>query len=145
MTKTLDTAGAGAADLDRIVTLLSKADLSTAGVAEILDSFLVIRDHGTVVAAGVVERHGEDGLLRSIVVDPARRGMGLGKQIASALIASENRDLYLLTETAESFFTPLGFKLISRDEAPRALRASEEFRCLCPESASFMRRSVESE
>ncbi len=143
MTKTFDTAGAKAADLDRIVTLLSKAHLPTEGVAEILDSFLVIRDQGIVVAAGVVERHGEDGLLRSVVVDPARQGLGLGKQIASALIASEHRDLYLLTETAESFFARLGFKLIARDEAPPALRASEEFRCLCPESASFMRRSVE--
>jgi N-acetylglutamate synthase-like GNAT family acetyltransferase len=140
----LDTAGARAADLDRIVSLLSEADLPTAGVAEVLDSFLVIRDRGLVVAAGVVERHGEDGLLRSIVVDPANQGLGLGKQIASALIASENRDLYLLTETAESFFTRLGFELIPRTEAPAALRASEEFRCLCPESASFMRRSVES-
>jgi len=144
VTKTLDTAGARAADLDRIVSLLSEADLPTAGVAEVLDSFLVIRDRGLVVAAGVVERHGEDGLLRSIVVDPANQGLGLGKQIASALIASENRDLYLLTETAESFFTRLGFELIPRTEAPAALRASEEFRCLCPESASFMRRSVES-
>ncbi len=141
--KTFDTAGARAADLDRIVTLLSEADLPTEGVAEILDSFLVIRDHGIVVAAGVVEWHGDDGLLRSVVVDPASRGLGLGKQIASALIASENRDLYLLTETAESFFSRLGFQLIQRDEAPLALRASEEFRCLRPESASFMRRSVE--
>ena len=139
-----DTAGAWAADLDRIVSLLSEADLPTVGVAEILDSFLVIRDRGIVVAAGVVERHGDDGLLRSVVVEPGSQGLGLGKQIASALIASENRDLYLLTETAESFFSRLGFQLIPRNEAPPALRASEEFRCLCPESASFMRRSVES-
>jgi amino-acid N-acetyltransferase len=114
------------------------------GVAEILDSFLVIRDRGIVVAAGVVERHGDDGLLRSVVVEPGSQGLGLGKQIASALIASENRDLYLLTETAESFFSRRGFQLIPRNEAPPALRASEEFRCLCPESASFMWRSVES-
>ena len=139
-----DTAGARAADLDRIVSLLSEADLPTVGVAEILDSFLVIRDRGIVVAAGVVERHGDDGLLRSVVVEPGSQGLGLGKQIASALIASKNRDLYLLTETAESFFSRLGFQLIPRNEAPPALRASEEFRCLCPESASFMRRSVES-
>ena len=83
-----DTAGAWAADLDRIVSLLSEADLPTVGVAEILDSFLVIRDRGIVVAAGVVERHGDDGLLRSVVVEPGSQGLGLGKQIASALIAS---------------------------------------------------------
>jgi len=58
------------------------------------------------------------------------------------IVQASAQDVYLLTETAESFFVRLGFEPISREEAPADIRASEEFRCLCPESAAFMRRSV---
>lgn len=44
---------------------------------------------------------------------------------------------------SEPFFVRFGFARVSREEAPPELQASEEFRSLCPESAAFMRRSVE--
>jgi len=135
---------ANSADLDDILRLLSASSLPTSGVAEILSQFLVIKDGETILAAGAVERHGDDGLLRSIVVDASARGMGLGRKITEALVLSSERDLYLLTETAAAFFVKYGFEHLSREEAPAELRQSEEFRCLCPESASFMRRSVDS-
>ena len=128
-------------DLDRIVEMLAQADLPTSGIAPIIDHFLVVRTAGKVVAAGAIEPHGPDGLLRSVVVDASFRGLGLGKRITESLLLSSGVDLYLLTETAESFFESIGFECIERAQAPMALRASEEFRCLCPESAAFMRRS----
>ncbi len=57
-------------------------------------------------------------------------------------LLGQANDVFLLTETAEPFFVRFGFERVSREEAPPQLRASEEFRCLCPESAAFMRRSV---
>ncbi len=132
-------------DLEDILRLLALADLPTSGVREIRDLFLVIREGENVLAAGAIEMHGPDGLLRSIVVDAARRGEGLGQQITSGLISRfEGGDVYLLTETAADFFERYGFQHVAREEAPEQLRQSEEFRCLCPESASFMRRSVDS-
>ena len=86
--------------------------------------------------------HESNGLLRSVVVDPEHRGQGLGKNIVRAVMDSTDRDLYLLTESATQFFRGLGFESIDRSLAPPALRQSEEFRCLCGESAAFMRRSV---
>ncbi len=139
---------AGREDLERIVAMLHEAGLPSQGVADIITDFRVVRnDQGRVVAAGVIEWHAEpdnepDGLVRSVVVDPAFRGQGLGQQLIDALKASTNRDLYLLTESATDYFLKRGFKSIDRSLAPPALRASEEFRCLCGESAAFMRRSV---
>ena len=141
---------ASSADLPRIESLLTQAGLPTSGVAAIIEDFLVVRgEEGHVLAAGVIEWHAEpgnlpDGLLRSVVVDPECRGQGLGQFLIETIKASTKRDLYLLTETATEFFRKLGFETIDRALAPPALRASEEFRCLCGESAAFMRRSVDS-
>ncbi len=135
-------------DLHRIEALLTESRLPTAGVATIIDDFHVVRDSkGHVVAAGVIEWHAEegrepDGLIRSVVVDPVFRGQGIGTRLIDYLTASTDRNLYLLTESATDFFRGLGFESIDRSSAPPALRASEEFRCLCGESAAFMRRSV---
>jgi len=140
---------AAQADLERIEALLSQAGLPTAGVADIIEDFLVVRDDlGQVLAAGVIEWHAEpgkrpDGLVRSVVVDPESRGQGLGQFLIETIKASTNRDLYLLTESATEYFLKQGFESIDRALAPPALRASEEFRCLCGESAAFMRRSVD--
>ena len=130
-------------DLERIETMLTKAGLPTAGVDAIIEDFSVVRDsQGHVVAAGVIEWHDGDGLIRSVVVDPAFRGQGIGTRLIDHLKASTDRNLYLLTESATDFFRGLGFEPIDRSTAPSALRDSEEFRCLCGESAAFMRRSV---
>ncbi|MGA0255955.1 MAG: GNAT family N-acetyltransferase [Rhodothermales bacterium] len=138
-------------DLERIEALLNAAGLPTAGVAAIIEDFRVVRDEaGRVVAAGVIEWHAEegrepDGLIRSVVVDPSRRSQGTGTHLIEHLKASTEKDLYLLTESATGFFRGLGFESIDRALAPPALRASEEFRCLCGESAAFMRRLVDSD
>lgn len=136
-------------DLARIVEMLHGAGLPSQGVSDIIADFHVVRDEGgQVVAAGVIEWHTDpgrepNGLLRSVVVDPAHRGQGLGEQLLDSLKASTDRDLYLLTESATDYFRKRGFESIGRSLAPPALRASEEFRCLCGESAAFMRRSVD--
>ena len=122
--------------------MLEQAKLPQSGVAQLIGEFLVAKKGDQIVGAGAIEMHGSTGLLRSVVVDPDVRGQGVGQRIVNQLLASANEDVYLLTETAESFFVRLGFEPISREEAPADIRASEEFRCLCPESAAFMRRSV---
>ena len=129
-------------DLARLTEMLADAGLPVSGVAELADHFIAVKDGDELIGAGVIEPHGPDGLLRSLVVDPSHRGKGVGIVLVESLIKRSDTDLYLLTETAEHFFVRFGFELVSREEAPPELRASEEFRCLCPESASFMRRTV---
>jgi N-acetylglutamate synthase-like GNAT family acetyltransferase len=46
--------------------------------------------------------------------------------------------LTLLTETAAKYFETFGFRVIQRSEAPQAVTVSDEFRNVCPASATTM-------
>jgi amino-acid N-acetyltransferase len=48
------------------------------------------------------------------------------------------RALYLLTTTAEHYFPAFGFERTTRDRVPYAVRATSEFRSVCPDSAIVM-------
>jgi amino-acid N-acetyltransferase len=81
-------------------------------------------------------------LLRSLAVASSRRGVGLGsKLLAHAEDYARTlgiKSLYLLTNTAEAFFKHRGYKLIGRDDAPPAIRATKEFSAICPVSSVLM-------
>ena len=94
--------------------------------------------------AGLVglEMFGDVALLRSLVVAEPLRGSGAG----SALLEYAERHarsrgvkvVYLLTTTAEAFFTGRGYGHAARDSAPAAIRETREFSVLCPSSSAFM-------
>jgi amino-acid N-acetyltransferase len=96
------------------------------------------------VLEGVVglELYGEVALLRSLAVASSRRGSGLGSGlVAHAELHAQNqgaKSLYLLTNTAESFFLRRGYTRIHRGEAPTAIRNTSEFSGICPVSSAFM-------
>lgn len=124
-------------------TLLQTCDLSTEDITpEMLEHFLVVHIDKALVGAVGLEAYGESGLLRSLAVDEAHRGMGLGKRLVEALEehAKEDsvRELYLLTITAEGFFAGLGYKKISREEAPTNIATTAQFSQLCPSSSALM-------
>jgi N-acetylglutamate synthase-like GNAT family acetyltransferase len=99
-----------------------------------------------VVGCAAVERYGIDGLLRSVAVHPDQRGQNLGHYLVEAA-EEESLDagikrLYLLTETADSFFDKLGYVRIDRTEVPVDVLASDQFSKLCPSSAIAMYRDL---
>jgi N-acetylglutamate synthase-like GNAT family acetyltransferase len=51
-------------------------------------------------------------------------------------------DLYLLTTDADAYFDRHGFAVIDRDEAPAAIKSTQQFAELCPDSAIVMHRRV---
>ena len=138
--------GAQPHDLPVVLDLLRRADLPTEGVAEHFRNFVVVRDDACVVGAAGLELCGEDGLLRSVVVEPASRGSGLGALLVEGACdlarRSELRGLYVLTTTAREYFVGQGFADCPRDEAPAGIRESWEFRAGCPSSSAFMKRSL---
>ena len=88
------------------------------------------------------ERCGTDALLRSLVVSRELRSRGMGKRLVShaedqarALGVSA---MYLLTTTAERFFSGLGYVAAERERAPEGIRATQEFAGICPASSIFM-------
>ena len=134
-------------DLPAIRRLLSDANLPVDGVDALIDNFVVARPAAQPASpplgAGAVEDCGHAGLLRSVIVHPDARGLGIGHVLTNALIRAAGERgleaLYLLTETAESFFERAGFEAIAREDAPESIRGTDEFRSLCPESAVLMR------
>ena len=83
-------------------------------------------------------------LLRSLVVAPALRRRGLGRQILDALLAEAYgaREAWLLTTTAALFFTKAGFVVTDRAAAPPFVASSRQFSSLCPSSAVLMWRPL---
>ncbi len=134
---------ATAADLRAVHELLREAKLPLDGVPADLANFLVAVRDGMVVGAIGLERYRESALLRSAVVHPTMRGLGVGECLVTALLESARalgiRDMVLLTTTAEGWFPRFGFSRISRDAVPAAMHASAELQGACPASAVVMR------
>jgi len=134
------------ADHSQVTALLARLGLPLAGVSSTLDGFVVAEGEGGVVGTAAMEHYGTVGLLRSVAVDPARRGTGLGGSLVEYVLgragAAGINDVFLLTTTAERYFPRHGFAVASREAVPAALAASEEFRGACPASAVLMRRRL---
>ena len=132
------------ADVDAVRALLAACALPEDGLAEQFGAGYTVA--GGVAACAGVERYGDDGLLRSVAVEPALRGHGLGARLLADRIewarAQGLRALYLLTTTAPAYFPKAGFHPIGREQAPAAIRESREFAHACPASAMMMRRPL---
>jgi amino-acid N-acetyltransferase len=135
-------------DLPAVRRLLTAHHLPLDGVDEHVATMVVARHGNDVVGAAAVELYADGALLRSVVVDPAVRGQGLGHRLSDAALGIA-KDLgsdtaFLLTTTADGFFPKLGFEPIVRDEVPASVQASIEFQSACPASAVVMRKRLAS-
>lgn len=135
-----------AADLAAVRALLERCGLPTSDLKSAQPEFAVVREGDRVIAAGALQRFGSWALLRSVVVDPARQRVGLGQAVVTELerlagVVGISR-LVLLTETAADFFARRGYRVIERDTVPQDVQGCEEFRSLCPSSATCMAKSL---
>ena len=89
-----------------------------------------------------LELYGTQALLRSLVVAVSMRSTGLGSALLdhaeSHARGAGVQSIYLLTTTAESFFSRRGYVLTRRDDAPASIRVTREFADICPASSAFM-------
>lgn len=134
---------ASAADRDEVEALLRRTDLPPDGLDEQFgEPYAVAVSGGRIVGAAGVEVYGHDGLLRSVAVDPAWQGRGLGAELTRERLRwAEARGLdaiYLLTNTAAGYFPRLGFTPVRRDEVPDGVRNSLQFASVCPSTANVM-------
>jgi amino-acid N-acetyltransferase len=137
---------ADAGSIGYVERLLEAADLPTADVREKPDRFYIAERGGERIGAGGVEVVGDVGLLRSVVIEPAERGLSLGTALCDALEAEATDagvdELYLLTETAAGFFADRGYREIDRADAPVEIQRTTKFAELCPDSAVCMRKPL---
>ncbi|MDX1514946.1 MAG: arsenic resistance N-acetyltransferase ArsN2 [Gammaproteobacteria bacterium] len=137
---------ARASDLGAIREALGAAGLPTQGVGGAGEFFICEADGAFRGAAGV-EVYGNDALLRSLVVAPEARRLGLGRRLCEQAVKRARdtgcRAVYLLTLDATEYFARLGFEIVARDQAPAGIQSSGEFSSHCPDSAVLMRRRIE--
>lgn len=99
-------------------------------------------DFGKLLGIGGLEFYHSFALMRSIAVNPFHKGNAIGKEIINSLIAIAKSksvtEIYLLTETARTYFLRLGFTDITRENVPAEIKKSTEFDSVCPVSAVCM-------
>jgi amino-acid N-acetyltransferase len=139
-------AAASVQELSEIRALLERSGLPTSDLDSAQPEFAVIREEGRVIAAGALQRFGSSALLRSVVVASDRRGSGLGRAVVRELERLARRAritrLVLLTQTASEFFAREDYRVIERSSAPDDMQGSDEFRSLCPSSATCMEKNL---
>lgn len=127
-----------------IISLLQAEGLPIEDLPVSLPNFYMALDNGHVVGAIGLEIYEHYGLLRSLVVKREYRKM----KIAAELVKEVERlakhlklaEVYLLTETAQEYFSKNGYSSINRTDAPAALQQSSEFSHACPSSAIAMKK-----
>ena len=130
-----------------ILALLEACGLPAADVGK-LDTGLFFGCGDRHDPSGVIglEIHGQLGLLRSLAVAGRARGGGCGTALVAALEewAGHNgiATLYLLTNTAETFFARRGYRKRARATVPAAIRRTQEFASLCPGDAVVMSKDL---
>ncbi|ACY49451.1 arsenic resistance N-acetyltransferase ArsN2 [Rhodothermus marinus] len=133
---------AWAEDWPALRQLLQTCGLIETGVAAQLDRVRVATWRGRIVGMALLERYAEGGLLRSVAVEPAWQGRGIGRRLVDVMLEEARREglsqVFLLTETAADFFARLGFVPVTREEVPASVRAAPQFTYLCPISSQVM-------
>ena len=85
-------------------------------------------------------------LLRSVSVIAGLQGKGYGKTLNQQVerFAKEAgiNCMYLVTTTAKDFFERQGYCVIGREDAPAAIKQTEQFSGLCPSSAVVMKKRI---
>ncbi len=135
-------------DTQAIEALLSIARLPAGGINAKPGNISVATDDGALVGvAGFDDCGGNIALLRSVAVLPEYRNRGIATELCLRVIAQARQSgisaLYLLTTTAQGYFAQLGFAAINRAETPDAIRETQQFRELCPDSAIIMYRPIQ--
>ena len=125
---------------------LKSADLPADDIDLPGRTFFEFSRDGETVGWGGFETHGTDGLLRSMVVEPAYRSKGVGiavLRVIEAIAAEEGiARFHLLTTTASSFFEQQGYAVNQRVSAPPLISQTEQFMGLCPGSACYMCKAL---
>jgi amino-acid N-acetyltransferase len=93
-----------------------------------------------------LELYGPVALLRSLAVVSSRRRQGVGRTLVERVEDYARRCgvevLYLLTTTAEPFFSSIGYKRVARESAPEAIKATREYAAICPASSALMVKTL---
>ncbi|MBI3195498.1 MAG: GNAT family N-acetyltransferase [Ignavibacteriae bacterium] len=130
-------------DLPEIQSLLQQVSLPIEGVSEHVHHFLVAQVDNKIIGTIGLELYPPAGLIRSAAVLPEFQKSRIRTKLSNTLIsiAKEKQltELYLFTNTAESYFARKGFTKINREDVNGEITSSAEFRMNCCASAVCMK------
>ncbi|HEX2630738.1 MAG TPA: arsenic resistance N-acetyltransferase ArsN2 [Chitinophagaceae bacterium] len=133
---------------EQVIALLQQNKLPVSDIGEHTLLFAFTDDNDSLIGSAGLEIFDKIALVRSISVQPSQQHSGLGSIIIKELenIAREKSitELYLLTTTADKFFSRHGYSVVKRDELPETIRKTSEFTSVCPSSAIAMKKDLTS-
>jgi N-acetylglutamate synthase-like GNAT family acetyltransferase len=130
-------------DMDRLAAFLEAANLSTDGIKDAIEYFLIMEnDSGDIKATLGIEPHGEVGLLRSLVMSASASENDLFVLFEQILMLARDRNLnslYLASNKRNSldFFRLLGFKQEETEQLPEVLFESDHVKHILTVDNSF--------
>ena len=128
-----------------VLALIDKAALPVEDINDKVELF-AIRENEHVLGTIGMEHDDKVALLRSLNVDVKQRGKGYGDALVKFLenVANDKgiQTIYLLTTTAEAFFSKQGYLVVCRNEVPQFIQHTSEFSSVCPASAIVMKKEL---
>ena len=135
-------------ELQEVSALLASCGLPSEDIKpESLSDFVVAKEGNTPVGVAGLEVLGSSALVRSVGVATSHRGHGLGSNLLAAVEAKAKargvKQLYLLTNDAQSFFGKHGYIAVQRCSAPAEIQACSQFGSSCCGAATLMNKQLE--
>ena len=136
---------AAEADMPAVTELLRNAGLPLIGVSDAFRTGFVAHDGDVLVGR---PRSSRTTRSRCPVRGGTtiRRGTGIGQELVAAAqglaFTIGVQFVFLLTETAETWFRRLGYETVDRSQLPGAILASDEVAIACAASAVAMRTVI---
>ena len=127
------------------INLLKKNNLPTEDISDVTKLF-VLEDEQSVVGTIALEYSGTEGLLRSLSVDERKRNRHYGSELVDFIETYARQQgvkyLYLLTTTADKYFSKKDYKTVDRNSLPSYIIQTSEFTSVCPSSAIVMKKEL---
>lgn len=134
-------------DLAQVKEFLLQANLPVEKIEEKFDNFILLFDlQSKLIGCAGLEIYNSFGLIRSVAIAKSFQNKKLGSLLVNNIeeLARKKEILviYLLTETAERFFTKHGYNIVSRNEVPEEIQNSFEYASSCKVSALVMKKNL---
>lgn len=134
-------------DLPKVIKLLEQAHLPKDGVSDQFENFLILENSSqNLIGCAGLELYEQFGLIRSVVIQPDLRNKNYGAKLVLELEQfgknKELESLYLLTETAQRFFSKHGYTVVDRPQVPKEIQDSYEYSTACKVSAVVMTKKL---
>jgi amino-acid N-acetyltransferase len=128
-----------------VIDLLIRNNLPVTDITTNTKLFTLIENNEIIGSIGI-EIINSHALLRSLSVDEKHRNKGAAILLVNFLEDVGKQEgiesIYLLTTTAEHFFSNRDYKIVARKLVPESIRQTSEFKSVCPASATIMKKDL---